>query len=99
MAGQEKAINWSKLHPWMKMAHEHARTNQSYYVLSVESPEFVLWLRYFQGLSWAPAMFEALIRIDHPRNEWTAPCQFPEWLPDFGRWKAEQKRLMATAAE
>ncbi len=91
MAKEARKIDWNKLHPWMKMANDFAEANQGYFAISTESAEFALWLRYFRGLGWSPWGFRRLLDLGQPESQWTAPCQFPEWLPNLEEWRAAHR--------
>lgn len=79
---KEKTIPWTKLHPWMKAAHDFATANQGYFAVEIGSEEYKSWATYFQEMGWAPWAFRDLARcpIDGETREWTAPCRWPEWL-------------------
>jgi hypothetical protein len=91
MTKEAKQIDWKKLHPWMQMADEFATANQGYFVIKTDSKEFSVWLRYFQRMRWAPWGFRRLLDIERDNMEWTAPCQFPEWLPKLDQWCAKNR--------
>lgn len=68
-----KEFDWSKAHPWMRAAYDFGRLNQGWCAVRSGSEQHKAWVRYFDGLGWRPQTFAA-------SREWTAPCQWPEWL-------------------
>ena len=88
MAKQARDFDWNSVHPWAKMAYEHGKANETWFAIKHESPEFDLWARYFHKLGWAPLTFKRLAMEENPNAVWTAPAQFPEWLPDFKEWNS-----------
>lgn len=77
MAAKEREIPWQAINPWMKQAYEFGVKTKGWYVVTPGSKEHAAWGRYFDGLGWRPWAFKELGKSV---REWTAPCQWPEWL-------------------
>lgn len=71
---------WANQHPWMKRAYDFARATKGYFPIRLGSDEYPAWEAYFDRLGWAPWAFRRLKEPGQEQAEWTAPCQFPEWL-------------------
>ena len=73
-----KEPQWNTVHPWMKAAYDFAVKNNSFCMVKYETAEYLRWQAYFADLGWTPYAFR---RLGEGCTEWTAPCQWAEWLP------------------
>lgn len=73
---KEKPIPWEKLRPWMRRAYDHGVRTEGWFALKVGSKEHAAWAAFFHRLGWTPSTFRTL----SGDSEWTAPCQWPEWM-------------------
>ncbi len=71
---------------WMEAALEWGKTAENWFAVRTGSPEETGWAKYFQGQGFAPWAFRRMARNE--AQEWTAPCQWPEWFP--GDWEARR---------
>lgn len=73
----QKKFDLAQAHPWHQRACAYAKETSSWFAVEVGSPEHKAWAEYFQSYGWTPAAFKALAE----KGTFTAPCQWPFWLP------------------
>jgi len=61
---------------WMQEAQQIGKQMDMWFAIDHGSAEHEAWAKYFRGLGFAPVTFKDL----KPGKQWTAPCQWPEWL-------------------
>lgn len=65
---------------WFRMAADHGKLNDSWFIVRLGTPELNAWRDYFDRLGWVPYTLLRTIEQNKEKS-WTAPCQWPDLLP------------------